>query len=136
MLKITPIYISPKGGSITCFSNKNKRVFQSCNLRVCRHSESLRSAKKQLKALESDSFLLPQKVIKEPLQRKTTLKWTSEGELSSVDMARILDRLTKPELSQCDLACDVDDALSNKETKTLSKQILYQSQHGYPESKK
>ena len=33
-------------------------------------------------------------------------------------MARILDRLTKPELSQCDLACDVDDALSDKETKT------------------
>ena len=118
MLKITPIYISPKGGSITCFSNKNKRVFQSCNLRVCRYSESLRSAKKQLKALESDFFLLPQKVIKEPLQRKTTLKWTSEGELSAVDMARILDKLTKPELSQCDLACDVDDALSDKETKT------------------
>ena len=121
MLKITPIYISPKGGSITCFSNKNKRVFQSCNLRVCRYSESLRSAKKQLKALESDFFLLPQKVIKEPLQRKTTLKWTSEGELSAVDMARILDRLTKPELSQCDLACDVDDALSDKETKTSFK---------------
>ena len=118
MLKITPIYISPKGGSITCFSNKNKRVFQSCNLRVCRYSESLRAAKKQLRSLESDLFLLPQKVIKEPLQRKTTLKWTSEGELSAVDMARILDRLTKPELSQCDLACDVDDALSDKETKT------------------
>ena len=118
MLKITPIYISPKGGSITCFSNKNKRVFQSCNLRVCRYSESLRSAIKQLKALESEFFLLPQKVFKEPLQRKTTLKWTSEGELSAVDMARILDRLTKPELSQCDLACDVDDALSDKETKT------------------
>ena len=117
MLKITPIYISPKGGSITCFSNKNKRVFQSCNLRVCRYSKSLRSAKKQLKAIELDFFLLPQKVFKEPLQRKTTLKWTSEGELSAVDMARILDRLTKPELSQCDLACDVDDALSDKETK-------------------
>ena len=78
----------------------------------------MRSAKKQLKALESDFFLLPQKVFKEPLQRKTTLKWTSEGELSAVDMARILDKLTKPELSQCDLACDVDDALSDKETKT------------------
>ena len=51
-------------------------------------------------------------------KRKTTLKWTVEGELSAVDMARILDRLTKPELSQCDLACDVDDALSDKETKT------------------
>jgi hypothetical protein len=117
MLKITPIYISPKGGSITCFSNKNKRVFQSCNLRVCRYSENLRSAKKHLKDLEAGFFLLPQKVTKEPPQRKTTLKWTSDGELAAVDMARILDRLTKPELSQCDLACDIDDALSDKETK-------------------
>ena len=117
MLKITPIYISPKGGSITCFSNKNKRVFQSCNLRVCSYSENLRSAKKNLKDLEAGFFLLPQQVTKEHLQRKTTLKWTVEGELSAVDMARILDRLTKTELSQCDLACDVDDALSNKETK-------------------
>ena len=115
MLKITPIYISPKGGSITCFSNKNKRVFQSCNLRVCRYSENLRSAKKHLKDLEADCFLLPQRVTKEPPQRKTTLKWTSEGELSAVDMVRILDKLTKPELSQCDLACDVDDALSDRE---------------------
>ena len=121
MLKITPIYISPKGGSITCFSNKNKRVFQSCNLRVCRYSKSLRSAKKQLKAIELDFFLLPQKDIKEPLQRKTTLKWTSEGELSAVDMARILDKLTKPELRQCDLACDVEEALSEKETKNSFK---------------
>ena len=127
MLKITPIYISPKGGSITCFSNKNKRVFQSCSFRVCRYSENLRSAKKYLKDLEADIFLLPQQVTKEHPQRKTTLKWTVEGELSAVDMARILDSLTKPELSQCDLACDVDDALSNKKQKKPSNQILCQS---------
>jgi len=48
--------------------------------------------------------LLLQKDIKEPQQRKTTLKWTSEGELAAVDMTRILDKLTKPELIQCDLA--------------------------------
>ena len=77
----------------------------------------MRSAKKQLKALELDFFLLPQQDIKEPPQRKTTLKWTSEGELTAVDMARILDKLTKPELSQCDLACDVEDSSSAKETK-------------------
>ena len=116
--RITPIYISSKGGSITCFSNKNKRVFQSCTFRVCRYSENLRSAKKHLKDLEAGFFLLPQEVTKGHPQRKTNLKWTVEGELSAVDMARILDRLTKPELSQCDLACDVDDALSDKETKT------------------
>jgi len=28
-----------------------------------------------------------------------------------VDMARILERLTNPELSQCDFACDIDDSL-------------------------
>ena len=123
MLKITPIYISPKGGSITCFSNENKRVFQSCNLRVCRYSESLRSAKKQLKALESDFFLLPQKVFKEPLQRKTTLKWTSEGELSAVDMARILDRLANPQLTECDLACELKDALPENAANAFSRSL-------------
>ena len=48
------------------------------------------------------------KISKVPTQRKTTLKWGSNGELSSVDMARILDRLSKPELTQCDLACELD----------------------------
>ena len=40
---------------------------------------------------------------KVPSQRKTTLKWNSDGELTSIDMARILDRLSKPELTKCDL---------------------------------
>ena len=38
-----------------------------------------------------------------PAQRKTTLKWDDNGELTSIDMARIIDRLTKPELNRCDL---------------------------------
>ena len=38
-----------------------------------------------------------------PVQRKTTLKWSSDGELSAIDMARILDRLSNPELVQCEL---------------------------------
>ncbi len=41
-------------------------------------------------------------------QRKTTLKWNSSGELSSVDMARILERISNPELTECDLACNVE----------------------------
>ena len=114
MIKITPIYISPKGGSITCFSNKDKRFFQSCTLRVCRYSRNLRSAKKELNKLEANFLLAPQKVVKEPAQRKTTLKWTSDGELSSVDMARILDQLTKPELSQCDLGDSLSDEKINE----------------------
>jgi len=38
-----------------------------------------------------------------PAQRKTTLKWDDNGELTSIDMARIIDRLTHPELNRCDL---------------------------------
>ena len=43
-----------------------------------------------------------------PIQRKTTLKWSPDGELSSVDMARILDLLADKELTQCALACDAN----------------------------
>ena len=38
-----------------------------------------------------------------PVQRKTTLKWDENGELTSIDMARIIDRLTQPEFNGCDL---------------------------------
>ena len=39
-------------------------------------------------------------------QRKTTLKWNVNGELSSIDMARILEALLVKELSECELACN------------------------------
>ena len=42
-----------------------------------------------------------------PRQRKTTLKWTPDGELSAIDKARILERLTNKELTECELACNV-----------------------------
>ena len=45
-------------------------------------------------------------------QRKTTLKWNVNGELSSIDMARVLEALSVKELSECQLAC-------NTETKKL-----------------
>ena len=51
----------------------------------------------------------PNKKAAGPPQRKTTLKWSSDGELSSVDMTRILDKLAKSELTECDLACNLDD---------------------------
>ena len=38
-----------------------------------------------------------------PAQRKNTLKWDDNGELTSIDMVRIIDRLTQPELNRCDL---------------------------------
>ena len=39
-------------------------------------------------------------------QPKTTLKWNMNGELSSIDMARIIDVLSVKELSECELACN------------------------------
>ena len=41
-------------------------------------------------------------------QRKTTLKWNSNGELSEVDMLRILDKLSSVELNRCELTCSSD----------------------------
>ena len=39
-------------------------------------------------------------------QRKTTLKWHSNGELSEIDMLRILDKISTAELNKCELTCD------------------------------
>ena len=41
-------------------------------------------------------------------QRKTTLKWNTNGELSAIDMLRILERLSSSELNKCELTCDSD----------------------------
>ena len=41
-------------------------------------------------------------------QRKTTLKWNSNGELSEIDMLRILEKLSSSDLNQCELTCDSD----------------------------
>ena len=38
-----------------------------------------------------------------PPQRKTTLKWDENGELTALDMVRIVDRMTHPDLHRCDL---------------------------------
>tara|TARA_B100000161_G_scaffold213592_1_gene158517 strand:+ start:229 stop:381 length:153 start_codon:yes stop_codon:yes gene_type:complete len=42
-------------------------------------------------------------------QRKTTLKWNSNGELSEIDMLRILDKLSSTDLNQCELTCNPDE---------------------------
>ena len=38
-------------------------------------------------------------------QSKTTLKWNINGELSSIDMARIINALSVAELRECELTC-------------------------------
>ena len=37
-------------------------------------------------------------------QRKTTLKWDPNGELTALDMARVINLFTDHELKRCDLA--------------------------------
>nr|WP_320675441.1 hypothetical protein [Prochlorococcus sp. MIT 1341] len=58
-----------------------------------------------------------------PEQRKTTLKWNSNGELSSIDMARILDCLRNPELTECTLSSEVVDYGWNQ-TKAFNSKLL------------
>ena len=42
-------------------------------------------------------------------QRKTTLKWNSDGELSQIDMLRILEKISNDDLNQCELTCNFDE---------------------------
>ena len=42
-------------------------------------------------------------------QRKTTLKWNPNGELSEIDMLRIVDKMSSSDLNQCELTCDFDE---------------------------
>ena len=109
MINTNPVFISPKGGSITCFKGDSGRIFQSCSRSRCVYSADLHSAKAYLDDLEKKTILL--EGVKEtiPPQRKTTLKWSIDGELSAVDMARIIGRLANPELTECNLACNIDD---------------------------
>ena len=41
-----------------------------------------------------------------PAQWETTLKWNINGELSSIDMARIINALSDTELKECELTCN------------------------------
>ena len=50
--------------------------------------------------------------MNKPIQRRTTLKWSSDGELSSIDMTRILEVISNKELTQCVLACDANNKSS------------------------
>ena len=51
------------------------------------------------------------KKTKIPQQRKTTLKWATNGELSSIDMVRILDRLNDQDLTECEIPLDREKEL-------------------------
>ena len=110
MITTNPLLVSPKGGSITCFRGDTGRIFLSCSRSRCVYSKDLHSAKAYLDDLEGKNSFITEVSDKVSLQRKTTLKWSSDGELSAVDMTRILDRLADAQLTECDLACDLKDS--------------------------
>ena len=49
------------------------------------------------------------KAKKIPQQRKTTLKWGTNGELSALDMVRILDRLNDQDLTECEIPLETEE---------------------------
>ena len=113
MITTNPLFISSRGGSITCFRGDTGRIFRSCSRSRCVYSADLHSAKAYLDNLELSKSLPTAKSIDPPVQRKTTLKWSSDGELSAVDMARILDQLGNTQLTQCDLRRDLDNSTNS-----------------------
>ena len=56
----------------------------------------------QRKSQENNAKKIPQ-------QRKTTLKWGTNGELSALDMVRILDRLNDQDLTECEISLDTEE---------------------------
>ena len=108
MIASSYLYISPQGGSIICFKGDSGRIFRSCSASRCVYTTDLHSAKVHLDNLEVRKRLNPHQNAVTALQRKTTLKWNSNGELSSVDMERVLHRLAHSELTECDLTCQLD----------------------------
>ncbi len=103
-----PFHITPYGGSIVCLQGLAGRMFRACSLNKCIYTADLHAAKSYLDCLENKKLkLLPSPRNKEsiPVQRKTTLKWNTDGSLSSLDMVRILSRLEKESLTECELSC-------------------------------
>ena len=85
------------------------RIFRGCSAYQCAYTGDLHSPKSYIDFIENKTikFLPSGKKIDEiPSQRKTTLKWNEDGSLSSIDMARILNRLEKKHLTECDLTCE------------------------------
>ena len=112
-----PFHVTVNGGSIHCLDGLSGRIFRACSANQCTYTGDLHSAKSFLDFIENNTIkLLPsgKKNEKIPFKRKTTLKWNSDGSLSSIDMARILSRLEQTNLTECELSCPWGTS-SNKE---------------------
>ena len=104
-----PLHTTPQGGSILCLEGIAGRIFRACSSNLCTYTGDLHSAKSFLDFIENKAIkFLPsdKKKADIPYQRKTTLKWNADGSLSSIDMTRILSRLEKTTLTECELSCD------------------------------
>ncbi len=104
-----PFHVTENGGFIHCIEGLSGRIFRACSSNQCTYTGDLHSAKSYLDFIENDNIkYLParKKIDNISFQRKTTLKWNPDGSLSSVDMARILDRLDKTHLTECQLSCE------------------------------
>ena len=104
-----PFHLTDYGGSIHCMEGMSGRIFRACSANHCIYTGNLHSAKSYLDFIENNTIKsLPSGKKKDdiPFQRKTTFKWNSDGSLSSVDMARILSRLGKTNLTECELSCE------------------------------
>ena len=104
-----PFHVSPSGGSIICLESLAGRIYRACYSNNCTYTKSLYQAKSFINFIESkNTKLLPASIskINVSAQRKTTLKWNNDGSLSSIDMARILNRLQKQNLIECELSCE------------------------------
>ena len=109
-----PVFISSKGGSITCHKGDTGRLFRSCSRTRCVYSSDLHSAKAILDSLECYRYSYKIENTTIPAQRKTTMKWNSNGELSAIDMARVLDRISNQQLTECELACNFHDHFESR----------------------
>ena len=97
-----------------CLEGLAGRIFRACSANQCTYTGNLHSAKSFLDFIENKTTkFLPSGEMKDdiPFQRKTTLKWNKDGSLSSIDMARILSRLEKKHLIECDLSCEWENSI-------------------------
>ncbi len=104
-----PFHVTKHGGSIHCIEGLSGRIFRACFANQCTYTSDLHSAKSYLDFFENKAIkYLPsgKKSDNIPFQRKTTLKWNPDGSLTSIDMARILSRLEKAHLTECELSCE------------------------------
>lgn len=102
----THVFKSPKGGYITCIKGDQGRIFRSCSVTRCIYTKDLHSAKTYLDNLERPIKLLQGEEPKISSERTTTLKWNENGDLSAIDLTRILGSISNDRLIKCELACN------------------------------